>query len=300
MLDSRDQSVSIHGPRSAHRRRYLSTGGVSGPPARPKEMPPTMLTASILSSADTGSTVVSATIAAMAAPGTGHEMNIVSLFLGAGPMAMFVFLVLAIMSVGSWAIMISKALQYRRADRDGAEFLDIFRRSKRFSEVNAAAGRLSGSPMVGLFQAGYAEIDAQVKAAQDAAQGQSAPGQFRVKSLDGVERSLRRAIGVELAVMGKGSSFLATTAAAAPFIGLFGTVWGIMVAFNNIGMSGSTSITAVAPGIAEALVNTAAGLAAAIPALVGFNFFGSRARTLRGEMQDFVLEFMNLTERNFT
>lgn len=228
----------------------------------------------------------------------GHGPGIFELFLKAGPMAKFIFLLLAGMSVGSWAIMISKALQFRRADRDGAEFLDIFRRSKRFSEVNAAAGRLSGSPMVGLFQAGYAEIDAQVKAAQDAAQGQG--GQYRVKSLDGVERSLRRAIGVELTVMGKGNSFLATTAAAAPFIGLFGTVWGIMVAFNQIGMTGSTSITAVAPGIAEALVNTAAGLAAAIPALVGFNFFGSQARRLKGEMQDFVLEFMNLTERNFT
>ena len=232
---------------------------------------------------------------------TANSPGIFHLFLEAGPMAKFVFLILAGMSIGSWAIMISKALQYRRADRDGEEFLEIFRRSKRFSEVNAAAGRLSGSPMVGLFQSGYAEIDAQVKAAQEAAQGQPGPpGQFRVKSLHGVERSLRRAIGVEMAVMGKGSSFLATTAAAAPFIGLFGTVWGIMVAFNNIGLSGSTSITAVAPGIAEALVNTAAGLAAAIPALIGFNFFSARARRLRGEMQDFILEFMNLTERNFT
>ena len=244
--------------------------------------------------------MLSATSLPLATAAAGHGSGIIPLFLEAGPMAKFVFLLLAGMSVGSWAIMISKAMQYRRADRDGAEFLDIFRRSKRFSEVNAAAGRLSGSPMVGLFQAGYAEIDAQVKAAQDAAQGQGSQGQFRVKSLDGVERSLRRAIGVELAVMGKGTSFLATTASAAPFIGLFGTVWGIMVSFNNIGAMGSASLTVVAPGIAEALVNTAAGLAAAIPALVGFNYFGSQARRLKGEMQDFVLEFLNLTERNFT
>jgi biopolymer transport protein TolQ len=226
----------------------------------------------------------------------GRSTSVVQLFLEAGPMAKVIFAVLALMSIGSWAIMISKALQFRKADKHSSEFLEIFRRSKRFSEVNAVASRLSGSPMVGLFQAGYAEIDAQVKAAQEVPAG----GAFRVKSLDGVERSLRRAIGVELAVLSKGTSFLATTAAAAPFIGLFGTVWGIMVAFNNIGASGSTSITAVAPGIAEALVNTAAGLAAAIPALVGFNYFGARLRRLRGEMQDFVLEFMNLTERNFT
>ncbi len=226
--------------------------------------------------------------------------SIVDLFLEAGTMAKLVFLTLALMSVGSWGIMISKLLQYRRADVHGREFLEVFRRSKRFSEVNAAAGRLTGTPMVGLFQAGYAEIDAQVKAAQEAAKADPSAAAFRVKSLEGVERSLRRAIGVEQAVLSRGTAFLATTASAAPFIGLFGTVWGIMVAFNEIGVTGSTSITAVAPGIAEALVNTAAGLVAAIPALVGFNYYGSRLRDMRAQMQDFILEFMNLTERNFT
>lgn len=225
--------------------------------------------------------------------------GIVDLFLQAGPMAKAVFALLALMSIGSWAIMINKFLQYRKADRDGAQFLEVFRRSKRFSEVNSVASRLTGTPMVGLFQAGYAEIDAQVKDAQRAA-AQEGQQSFRVKSLEGVERSLRRAIGVEQAVLSRGTAFLATTASASPFIGLFGTVWGIMVAFIAIGTSGSTSITAVAPGIAEALVNTAAGLAAAIPALVGFNYFGSRLRDMRHQMQDFILEFMNLTERNFT
>ena len=227
--------------------------------------------------------------------------TIVEIFLDAGPMAKAVFATLTIMSVVSWAIMISKLLQYRRADSDGEQFLEVFRRSKRFSEVNAAAGRLGGTPMVGLFQAGYAEIDAQVKAAQEAAKSSQVPAAtFRVKSLEGVERSLRRAIAVEQAVLNRGTSFLATTASASPFIGLFGTVWGIMVAFNEIGATGSTSITAVAPGIAEALINTAAGLVAAIPALVGFNFFAARLRDMRSQMQDFILEFMNLTERNFT
>jgi len=215
-------------------------------------------------------------------------------------MAKSVFLFLGSLSVGSWAIMISKAIQYRRADGHGEQFLEIFRRSKRFSEVNAVAGRLFGTPMVGIFQAGYAEIDAQVKAAQEAERAGLAAAVFRVKSLESVQRSLRRAIGIELGVLSKGQPFLATTAAASPFVGLFGTVWGIMVAFQNIGVTGSTSLTSVAPGIAEALVNTAAGLAAAIPALVGFNYFGARLRDMRGQMEDFVLEFMNLTERNFT
>jgi len=227
--------------------------------------------------------------------------TIFELFLEAGLTSKAVFALLAIMSIVSWAIMLSKLLQYRRADADGEEFLEVFRRSKRFSEVNAAAGRLDGTPMVGIFQAGYAEIDTQVKAAQEEARASNtAPSTFRVKSLEGVERSLRRAIAVEQAVLNRGTSFLATTASASPFIGLFGTVVGIMVAFNEIGASGSTSITAVAPGIAEALINTAAGLVAAIPALVGFNFFAARLRDMRSQMQDFILEFMNLTERNFT
>ena len=233
---------------------------------------------------------------------TAQGTSVFELAWHSGPMAKFVFLLLAAMSVGSWAIMISKWLQYRRADRDGHDFLEVFRRSKRFSEVNAAAGRLTGTPLVGLFQAGYAEIDAQVKnlQARQTQAGDATNGGYRIRSMGGVERSLRRAIGVEVAVLSKGTSFLATTAAAAPFIGLFGTVWGIMVAFGDIGATGSTSLTTVAPGIAEALVNTAAGLAAAIPALVGFNYFGARLRQMRGEMQDFVLEFINLTERNFT
>jgi len=226
-------------------------------------------------------------------------LDIVGLFLESGPMAKIVFAILAFMSVTSWAIMFSKFLQYRRAAAHSEKFLDVFRRSKRFSEVNAVANQLAGTPMVGLFQAGYAEVDAQIKAARGKSE-ETTSGQYRVKSLNGVERSLRRGIGVETAVLAKGTAFLATTAGAAPFIGLFGTVWGIMVAFVNIGATGSTSIAAVAPGIAEALINTAGGLAAAIPALMGYNYFGYRLRQMRSQMQDFVLEFMNLTERNFT
>jgi len=228
------------------------------------------------------------------------ERGMVQLFLETGPMAKIVFASLLFLSIGSWAIMISKVIQYRRADKHGEQFLEVFRRSKRFSEVNAVAGKLFGTPMVGLFQAGYAEIDAQVKAAQEAAKAGAPASSFRVKSLESVERSLRRAIGIELSVLGRGQPFLATTAAASPFIGLFGTVWGIMVAFESIGATGSTSLTSVAPGIAEALINTAAGLVAAIPALVGFNYYGARLRATRNQMEDFVLEFLNLTERNFT
>ena len=227
----------------------------------------------------------------------GGSQSILDLFLSGGIMGKIVFGILALFSLASWTIMMGKYLQLGRAARHSRRFLETFRRSRKFSEVNAATGQYFASPLVGLFQAGYVEVDAQVKARRD---DDTSGGSYRIKSLVGVERSLRRALAVEQQLLTKGTAFLATTASAGPFIGLFGTVWGIMVAFTDIGASGSTSIVAVAPGIAEALINTTAGLGAAIPALVGYNYFGSRLRASRSEMEDFILEFLNLTERNFT
>jgi biopolymer transport protein TolQ len=220
------------------------------------------------------------------------------LFQRSGPIAKIIFTVLGTFSLASWAVMIGKMVQMRRASQATDRFLKLFRESKRFSEVSAASAKLTASPLVGLFQSGYAEIDAQVRSQHEAQGGEAQ--RYRIRSLSGVERSLTRAIGVELLGLSRGVPFLATTASATPFIGLFGTVWGILIAFRDIGLSGSTSIVAVAPGIAEALINTAAGLGAAIPALIGFNHFATRLRRLRAEMDDFVLEFLNLAERNFT
>jgi biopolymer transport protein TolQ len=224
--------------------------------------------------------------------------GIIEQFLQSGPMGKAVFALLALFSLVSWTIMIGKYFQLARSNRHTRAFLDTFRRSRKFSEVNAATSRHVASPMVGLFQAGYVEIDSQVKARRE--EESAGGGKYRIKSLAAVERSLRRALAIELQLLTKGLPFLATTAAACPFIGLFGTVWGIMIAFSDIASSGSTSIIAVAPGIADALINTAAGLGAAVPALMGYNYFGARLRGLRAEMEDFVLEFLNLTERNFT
>lgn len=225
--------------------------------------------------------------------------GILHFFAEAGLMARLVLAVLVVFSLASWAIMIWKHFQLRKADRQTDRFLEVFRRSARFSEVNSAAGGLSASPLVGIFQAGYAEIDAQIKAARPET-SQEGVKQYRIRSLGAVDRTLRRAVTVEIHQLARGAPFLATTAASTPFIGLFGTVWGIMVAFQDIGLTGSTSIVTVAPGIAEALVNTAAGLAAAIPALIGYNHFSARLRRVRGRLEDFVLELVNLAERNFT
>ena len=164
-----------------------------------------------------------------------------------------------------------------------------FRKAKRLVDLQPVTATASYSSLVGLFKSGYAEIEAQVAHAE--AQ--------KIRSLDSVERSLLRASRIESARLSRHLPFLATTAAATPFIGLFGTVWGIMDSFAAIGTMGTTSITAVAPGISEALINTAAGLFAAVPALLAYNHFVQRLRQARGEMDDFTLEFLNLTERNF-
>lgn len=239
------------------------------------------------------------TSAAAASFQASETPGLLEAFLSSGPMAKLVFGVLLLFSLGSWAIMLGKWAQLRKADEQSRRFLEAFHRSKRFSEVNALAGGLKTSPLVGIFQAGHAEIDAQIKAAS-AHEGQGQGQRFRIRSLAAVERSLRRAAQVELHGLSRKTHFLATTAAATPFIGLFGTVWGIMIAFGEIGATGSTSITTVAPGIAEALINTAAGLGAAIPALIGHNYIAQRLRTTKGRMEDFILEFINLAERNFT
>jgi biopolymer transport protein TolQ len=224
--------------------------------------------------------------------------SLVSFFAQLGTMGKVVLTILVLFSVGSWAIMLNKIFHLRKAEAQSKDFLRIFHRSNRFSEVNATTERLRVSPLVGIFQAGYAEIDPQIKAAGGTGRAEGAS--YRIQSVKALERSLQRAIRVELASLTRGAQFLATTAAATPFIGLFGTVWGIMIAFSDIGAPGSTSITTVAPGIAEALINTAAGLAAAIPALIGYNYFSQRLRGSKAQMEDFSLEFLNLAERNFT
>ena len=197
---------------------------------------------------------------------------------------------LLLFSVLSWATMIVVANRFRRSAAASKRFVLAFRKAKRLADMGTSLIPLAHSALVGLFRAGYAEIEAQI------AHGD---GKQTVRSLDSVERSLIRASRIETARLSRYVPFLATTAAATPFIGLFGTVWGIMQAFGNIGATGSTSITAVAPGISEALINTAAGLFAAIPALIAYNYFVGRLRRARGEMEDFTLEFLNLTERNF-
>lgn len=221
-------------------------------------------------------------------------MQLWGAFQHAGWVGKVVFLILVLFSFSSWATIAAVEFRFRRSFEASRRFLEIFRKGKRLSDVQSAAEMSRLSALAGLFKAGFAEIDVQIKHASEDAKPNT------IRSLDAVERALYRAIRVETTRLSKSVPFLATTAAASPFIGLFGTVWGIMEAFRTIGITGSTSIVAVAPGISEALINTAAGLFAAIPALMAYNRFSHLLRLARGEMEEFNLEFLNLTERNFT
>ena len=169
--------------------------------------------------------------------------------------------------------------------------------------MQAVCKSLDDSPLVGLFQSGYTELTAQLRStsAADAVTNPSqAAGRPILKSLTAVDRSLMRASVVEVNKLEHRIPLLATTASVAPFIGLFGTVWGIMTAFLNIGQTGSTSLAVVGTPIAEALIATAFGLAAAIPALMAYNHLTNRVRLFASEMDDFAMEFLNIAERNFT
>jgi biopolymer transport protein TolQ len=242
-----------------------------------------------------------------ASQGGVEDSTIVNLLASATPVSVVVLLILALLSIACWSIILYKLWVFRRSRRHSINFLDVFRRSNKFSEVQAVCRSLGESPLVGLFQAGYAELTAQLRQSTqaDTAEAQVSnpkPGAARptLKSLTAVDRALMRASVVEVNKVEKRLPLLATTASIAPFVGLFGTVVGIMVAFQRIGVSGSTNLSVVAPGIADALVATAAGLVAAIPAVVAYNHLSNRVRLFASEMDDFAMEFLNIAERNFT
>jgi biopolymer transport protein TolQ len=216
-----------------------------------------------------------------------------------GVVARVVLVILLIFSLVSWAIIFFKGIVLRRAYVQSQAFLHVFRKSAKFSEVNSVCPQLRASPLVGVFQAGYLEVNQQVRGGSGGA-APAAPARPTVRSLESLSRSLIRAATVEVTRLERRVTFLATTASVTPFVGLFGTVWGIMTSFADIGRMGSANLAVVAPGISEALITTAMGLAAAIPAAVFFNFYTSRIKVLSAMMDDFALEFLNIVERNFT
>jgi biopolymer transport protein TolQ len=217
--------------------------------------------------------------------------GVLDLVLSAGPVAKVVLAVLLIFSIVSWALIVEKWWHFRRVKRDTLAFLRVYRDSRRSSSVAGAAKKFRDSPLAQLYTAAYQEVTGLEEPLIDADDfgGRDA--------IDTADRAMRRAAMLELARLERYLPFLATTASATPFIGLFGTVWGIMTAFHGIGTQGSASLAVVAPGISEALIATAFGLGAAIPAVIGYNFFVNRVKHWASEMDAFILDFLNVVSR---
>lgn len=220
-------------------------------------------------------------------------MNVFSLISQATIVVKFILLVLILFSVFSWAIIIYKARSLKRKEVSSRQFLEVFRRSRSLNEVNEATRRYKNSPLTSIFQAGFKEL---VHLTRSNPQSQNS---ISGEKLELINRSLLRASNEEIKQLEKMMSFLATCGSVTPFIGLLGTVWGIMDAFHKIGVVRSASLVTVAPGIAEALIATAIGLFAAIPAVIAYNHFLGRIKETISTMDDFNLEFLNIIEKAY-
>lgn len=238
--------------------------------------------------------VITAYLAAVSVPGAAQPSTL-DLLTEADLVVQLVLITLVGMSIGCWVILINKGLLLRSASKQSSEFLELFWNSRRLDQVYEKAGAYPQSPIAEVFKAGYVELH---KLTQN--EGAGAQGQMDLGGIDNLIRALRRAASTELTSLERLIPFLATTGSTAPFIGLFGTVWGILRAFQKIGVEGTASIAVVGPDIAHALIATAVGLAAAIPAVMAYNYFNSRIRVLTTEMDNFSDDFLNIVKRHFS
>jgi biopolymer transport protein TolQ len=225
-------------------------------------------------------------------------LGLVDMLLGTGPVVQAVLILLIGFSIGSWGIILHKFVQISRARRESERFITIFWESKNLAAIHSAGVGLKRSPIAQVFRAGYQEL-LQLTRAKRQAVGAESGFSTDLGGVDNVTRSMKRQENVELTKLEAGITFLATTGSTCPFIGLFGTVWGIMTAFLGLSAAHTSNIQAVAPGIAEALITTAVGLVAAIPAQMFYNFLMTRVRVLATEIDNFISEFLNIAERHF-
>jgi biopolymer transport protein TolQ len=234
--------------------------------------------------------------------GSGLSADILELALHAGMVVKLVLLILLLFSVISWAIIIVKFRIFRTAERESKIFLEHFWSNRNFSKAFMEAKRLVCSPIATMFKSGYIDLEKIKKERlqpNPSKEPLNSDSQRKLsEEVASIDRTLKRVAGTEITKLEKTLTFLATTGNATPFIGLFGTVWGIMDAFRQIGFRGSTSLAVVAPGISEALIATAAGLFAAIPAVIAYNYFLNKMRVLTSQMENFSAEFLNIVERH--
>src|SRR5579872_758097 len=212
--------------------------------------------------------------------------EIVDMISNSGAVAKLVLLFLLAFSLISWAIILTKWSLLRRARTQSGRFVRAFRKAQRLQDIAAVADQFKPSPLVGVFEGGYEEYRRQVASVG------------AIRNLISIQRGMQIGASKEITRLERNMPWLAITAAVTPFVGLFGTVWGIIDAFHGLGTAGAATLRAVAPGISEALITTAAGLAAAIPAVIAYNLIGSSIREFAARSDDFALEVLNAVENS--
>jgi len=228
--------------------------------------------------------------------GGSFHGSLLGMVMDAGLMVQLVLLLLFVFSVVSWAIIFLKYRYYRKVNKENDAFASDYTRSSKLSDVMPAAKKYDNSTLAEVFRIGYTEL---TKINKQAGESAGSVDEISLSSLDNLERAMNRACNTEMTKLESALGFLATTGSASPFIGLFGTVWGIMDTFKGIGARGTATLAVVAPGISEALIATAAGLAAAIPAVIFYNYFLNQSKNMVQEMENFSSELLNIVERHF-
>lgn len=232
------------------------------------------------------------------APVAGFEPSVLGMFMNTGLMGKSVLLMLFVFSLVSWAIVVHKLKLYKRIKKETVTFKNAFARRGQLEQIYNLAKKLKNCPMARVFLAGYIELATQFRVSQSE-MNIPEEEQMLLEKLDSIGRALERATAQEVTKLERWLIFLGTTGSVTPFIGLFGTVWGVMNAFSGIGAQGSANIAVVAPGIAEALIATAAGLFTAIPAVIAYNYFIYRVKIKATDMDNFSLDMLSLIDRTY-
>ena len=231
--------------------------------------------------------------------GAGERLDIIALILNASPVVKGVMGLLIGMSVASWFVIGSKFIFLSNAVSRSMRFQELFWKTGRLDDIWRITEASKPSPVSEVFRAGYTELAKLQRRRQEQAADPTAGSEDLLGDIESIERALVRARTTAITEMESRVPLLGTTASAGPFIGLFGTVWGIMNSFRNIGAKGAANLATVAPGIAEALVATAIGLMAAIPAVMAYNYFSRRIRVISSAMETFSSDFLNVVRRRF-
>ena len=222
--------------------------------------------------------------------------SVLDMIVNAGPMVKLILLVLLGLSIACWCIILFKSLLIRRAGRESEIFAGLFRQRKSYSTLYHDSGRLEDSHLAQIYRVGYAEFNRMGKSLESKTLLELSCNPEVL--LENVDRAIQGGMTAERQRFERFLPLLATTGSTAPFIGLFGTVWGIMTSFQQIGIKGAANLAVVAPGISEALIATAIGLAAAIPAVVAYNHFSTRIQGIENEMSHFSSDFLNMLKRD--